>query len=89
MAQDKAISLPVKEITHLKVILATWYSFLRDQTENLSKEDFTRYLKTPVIYDLENDQIELLFTGSNELLEKFKEHVAKAGKEEEEEEAEK
>lgn len=79
MAQDKAISLPVKEITHLKVILATWYSFLRDQSENLAKDDFTRFLKTPVIYDLENDQIELLFTGTEELLAQFKEHVAKAG----------
>jgi hypothetical protein len=79
MEKDKAISLPVKEITHLKVILATWYSFLRDQSANLSKEDFTRFLKTPVIYDLEKDQIELLFTGTEKLLSQFKEHVAKAG----------
>jgi len=77
MSQDKAISLPVKEITHLKVILATWYSFLRDQSEKLSKDDFTRYLKTPVIYDLENDEIELLFTGSEQLLADFKEHIFK------------
>lgn len=79
MEQDKAISLPVKEITHLKVILATWYSFLRDQSANLSKDDFTRFLKTPVIYDLEKDQIELLFTGTEELLQQFKDHVAQAG----------
>jgi hypothetical protein len=79
MEQDKAISLPVKEITHLKVILATWYSFLRDQSANLAKDEFTRYLKTPVIYDLENDQIELLFTGSEELLQLFKDHIAGAG----------
>lgn len=77
MNQDKAISLPVKEITHLKVILATWYSFLRDQSDRLSKEEFTRYLNTPVIYDLEHDEIELLFTGSEELLGRFKDHVTK------------
>ena len=82
MEQDKAISLPVKDITHLKVVLATWYSFLRDQSSSLSKEDFTRYLKTPVIYDLEHDEIELLFTGSDELLKKFKEHITGPPKEE-------
>jgi hypothetical protein len=77
MKTDKAISLPVKEITHLKVILATWYSFLRDQADSLSQEDFTRYLNTPVIYDLEHDEIELLFTGSEELLNRFKDHILK------------
>ncbi len=79
MEQEKAISLPVKEITHLKVILATWYSFLRDQADSLGKEEFTKYLKTPVIYDLENDEIELLFTGTAELLGKFQEHVRNSG----------
>ncbi|MCB1308315.1 MAG: hypothetical protein KDK30_09060 [Leptospiraceae bacterium] len=77
MNNEKAISMPVKEIAHMKVILATWYSFLRERMDELSKEDFTRYLKTPVIYDLENDQIELLFTGTEDLLQKFKDHVFK------------
>lgn len=70
--------MPVKEITHLKVILATWYSFLRDHLDNLSREDFTRFLKTPVIYDLEKDEIEILFTGSEKLLNQFREHVTKS-----------
>jgi len=80
MNEDKAISLPVKEITHLKVVLATWYAFLRDQMDSLTKEDFSRYLKTPVIYDLEKDEIEVLFTGSSELLGKFKDHILAGNK---------
>jgi len=74
---EKVISIGVKEITHLKVILATWYAFLRDQGNNLSHEEFSRCLKTPVIYNLEKDEIELLFAGSAELLEKFRSHVLK------------
>ncbi len=73
---EKVISMPVKEITHMKVILATWYAFLRDQ-ENLSSEEFSKYLRTPVIYNLEKDVIEILFAGSGELLEAFKTHVLK------------
>ncbi|MBI3395003.1 MAG: hypothetical protein HY042_04135 [Spirochaetia bacterium] len=75
MNSDKAISLPVKEVSHLKIMLATWYSFLREQVDSLSKEEFSRFLTTPVIYDLNKDEIEILFTGSEELLKKFKEHV--------------
>ena len=77
MSGEKAISVPVREITHMKVILATWYSFLRDHADEFSREEFTRYLKTPVIYDLEKDEIELLFTGSDELLKKFRDHIFK------------
>ena len=73
---DKVISMPVREIAHMKVILATWYAFLREQ-ESLSSEEFSRYLKTPVIYNLEKDVIEVLFTGSDELLQAFKHHVFK------------
>jgi len=77
MKEEKVISIPVKEITHLKVILATWYSFLRDQQDHLSKEDFSKYLKTPAIYNLEKDEIEILFTGTSDLLNKFSEFIFK------------
>ncbi len=78
MNQDKAISLPVKEIAHLKIMLATWYAFLRDQADSLPPEEFSRYLTTPVLYDLNKDEIEILFTGSTELLNRFREHVFKS-----------
>jgi len=77
MAADKIISMPIHEIPDLKVILATWYSFLRDQMDSLNQDDFTRYLKTPVVYNLEKDEIEILFTGTEELLKKFSDFVFK------------
>ena len=77
---EKAISLPVKDIAQLKVILATWYAYLRDSSDNFTKGDFARYLKTPVIYDLAKDEIEILFTGSEEMLNDFRSHVFKTDK---------
>ena len=77
MNQEKVISMPIKEIPDLKVILATWYTFLRDQMHQIDKNDFTRFLKTPVVYNLEKDEIEILFTGTEELLKKFSDYVFK------------
>ena len=74
MSNQKAISIPIKDISQLKVVLAAWYAYLRD-AKDLSREDLTDCLKTPVIYNLEQDEIELLFTGSNDLLDRFKKHV--------------
>jgi hypothetical protein len=72
---QKVISIPVKEMAHLKVVLATWYAFMRDEAANLSQADFAESLKTPVIFNLEKDEIEILFTGSAELLNRFREHI--------------
>lgn len=72
---DKIISIPVKEIAHLKVMLATWYAFLRDQADSLSNEEFSRFLNTPVILDLEKDEIQLMFTGTEDLLNRFKKFI--------------
>ena len=74
MQNPKAISIPIKDIAQLKVILAAWYAYLRD-AEGLAHEDLTESLKTPVIYNLEEDKIELLFTGSSDFLEAFRKHI--------------
>ena len=78
MSQEKAISMPIKDISDLKVILATWYTFLRENMENINKDDFTRFLKTPVVYNIEKDCIEILFTGTDDLLKKFSDYVIKS-----------
>ena len=78
---EKAISIPVKDIPQLKIILATWYSFLRDYSDNFSKGNYTKYLKTPIIYNLAKDEIEIMFTGSDEVLENFKKHIFREAKE--------
>ncbi|MCB1171883.1 MAG: hypothetical protein KDK25_16160, partial [Leptospiraceae bacterium] len=73
--KEKLISMPIKDLAQLKIVLATWYSFLKDQAGNLSQEAFASSLKTPVLYDLEKDQVEVLFTGSQELLKQFSDYV--------------
>ncbi|MDH5654425.1 MAG: hypothetical protein OEZ34_00835 [Spirochaetia bacterium] len=78
MSQEKVISMPIKDLSDLKVILATWYTFLREQMDSIEKDDFTRYLKTPVVYNLEKDNIEILFTGTEDLLKKFSDYVIKS-----------
>lgn len=67
--------MPIKDLAQLKIVLATWYSFLKDKAGTLSKEAFASSLKTPVLYDLEKDQVEVLFTGSQELLKQFSDYV--------------
>ena len=84
MEDDKAISVPVKDISQLKIVLATWYSFLREHSKNFTQGDYSRYLKTPVFYDLSKDEIELLFTGSDEILKEFREHIFKKTEEQSE-----
>lgn len=76
MNNQKAISIPIKDLSQLKVVLAAWYAYLRDSKE-LSHAELTDCLKTPTIYNLEKDEIELFFTGSIELLDSFKKHVLK------------
>ncbi|MCB1174333.1 MAG: hypothetical protein KDK39_12240 [Leptospiraceae bacterium] len=77
MPNSKAISIPIKDIAQLKVVLAAWYAFLRE-ADQLSHQELTDSLKTPVIYDIEKDKVELLFTGSAALLESFRSHINKS-----------
>ena len=77
MDQQKVISMPIKDIEQLKIVLATWYTFLRDQSASMTDEEFANSLKAPVIYDLEQDHIEILFTGSHTLLTSFSDFVFK------------
>lgn len=72
---QKVISMPIKDIDQLKIVLATWYSFLREQADRMTDTDFANSLKAPVIYDLEKDQVEILFTGSKSLLDEFSDFV--------------
>jgi hypothetical protein len=78
MSHEKVISMPVREISDLKLLLATWYKFLQDQSDRLTNEEFARSLKTPIILNLETDETELLFTGSEELLKGFKDFILTA-----------
>ncbi|MCE9499254.1 MAG: hypothetical protein K8R21_01895 [Leptospira sp.] len=77
MSPDKIITISVKELPHMKIILSAWYNFLKESFDEkkISGDEFTDLLKTPVMYDLDKDQIELMICGSEEILEEFRSKV--------------
>lgn len=71
---QKAITVPTKELSHQKIILAAWYNFLKEAFDEskISSAEFTDYLKANVVYDLDRDQIELILSGTQEILDAFR-----------------
>ncbi|EKJ87767.1 hypothetical protein [Leptospira meyeri] len=77
MKPSKIITIGIKELAHQKVILAAWYNFLKENfdAKKVSAEEFTLYLQAHVMYDLDKDQIELMLSGPEMLLEDFKKSI--------------
>ena len=77
MMFDRVFTLSIKEVSHMKLLLASWYGFLQEKfdEEELGKEDFHELLKTNVIYNLKDDNIELMLSGTDDLLNEFKHKV--------------
>ncbi|WP_411823447.1 hypothetical protein [Leptospira sp. 'Mane'] len=77
MKAPKIITIGIKELAHQKVILAAWYNFLKESfdAKKLTSDEFTQYLQAHVMYDLDKDQIELMLSGSEPLLEEFKKSI--------------
>lgn len=73
---EKVITIKIKDINQLKIILATWYSYLLTKNKNDKKQiDFQEAIKTPIIYNIEKDELELLLTGTQEMLEELNQYV--------------
>jgi hypothetical protein len=66
--EEKILSVKVRDLHQLKLVLATWYSYLREKSASLDEEQFRNALRTPVVYDIEKDEVELLIPGSDKLL---------------------
>ncbi|TGL53589.1 hypothetical protein EHQ59_08340 [Leptospira kemamanensis] len=77
MKSSKIITIGIKELAHQKVILAAWYNFLKENfdAKKVSAEEFTLYLQAHVMYDLDKDQIELMLSGTESLLEEFRKSI--------------
>lgn len=75
--QTKALTIPTKELAHMKVILAAWYNFLKEihDSGKIPVEEFTEFLKANVVYDMDKDQVDLILHGKDEILIQFKEYV--------------
>jgi hypothetical protein len=80
MKSSRILSFAIKELSHQKVILAAWYNFLKEENDagKLASEEFIEFLRASVVYDLDKDQIELVLSGSEELLEKFHKSIFKS-----------
>lgn len=78
METGKVISIATKEIPHMKVILAGWYSFLKDSFDkkSITSEEFKEYLHANVVYNLDKDQIELLLAAREEVLLDFRKSLS-------------
>ncbi|EPG67638.1 hypothetical protein ACE5IS_04250 [Leptospira wolffii] len=78
MEAEKVISVPIKELPHLKVILAGWYNFLKDNYDQkkIDANSFKESLKTNVVYNIDLDQIELLLSGTEQLLQNFRKKLS-------------
>ncbi|PJZ68506.1 hypothetical protein CH373_09440 [Leptospira perolatii] len=78
MEPEKVISVPIRELPHLKVILAGWYNFLKDSYDhkNIDAVAFKEALKTNVVYNIDLDQIELLLSGTEQLLQNFRKNLS-------------
>lgn len=74
---QKAITIPIKELSHQKIILAAWYNFLKESfdSQTIQAEEFSESLKANVVYDLDKDQIELVLTGKEDLLGQFRSQI--------------
>ncbi|EMJ98536.1 hypothetical protein AB3N61_10495 [Leptospira sp. WS58.C1] len=78
MEAEKVISVPIKELPHLKVILAGWYNFLKDSYDQkaIDANAFKDSLKTNVVYNIDSDQVELLLSGTEQLLQSFRKKLS-------------
>ncbi|WCL50398.1 hypothetical protein [Leptospira sp. GIMC2001] len=71
---QKAITIPTKELSHQKIILAGWYNFLKETFDSgkISSDEFTDFLRANVVYDMDKDQVDLILTGTQEVLDAFR-----------------
>jgi len=72
--QNKVITIKVKDLQQLKIILATWYSYLLSKNKD-PNFDLQEAIKTPIIYNIEKDELELLLTGSQEMLSELNQYI--------------
>lgn len=55
MEPEKVISIPIRELPHLKVLLAGWYNFLKESYDQktIDQSEFKDALKSNVVYNID------------------------------------
>ncbi len=72
--EEKVITIKIEDINQLKIILATWYSYLL--SKNHSQIEIQTLMKIPVFYNIEKDELELIISGSEHILKELNEYVS-------------
>ncbi|AAN49823.2 hypothetical protein ACO2J1_04390 [Leptospira interrogans] len=78
MEPEKVISIPIRELPHLKVLLAGWYNFLKESYDQktIDQSEFKDALKSNVVYNIDQDQVEVLLAGKESLLQNFRKSLS-------------
>ncbi|MCS7204463.1 MAG: hypothetical protein NZ853_02070 [Leptospiraceae bacterium] len=73
--KEKVVTIPIKEINQLKVILAIWYSYVLSKSNESFPQQSAQALKTPIVYNIEKDELELILSGTEEMLKELTQHI--------------
>lgn len=75
--EKKVVSIKINDLQQIKIILSTWYSYLINKINNnkLPQSEFQEAIKTPILYNLEKDELELLLYGSEEMLKDLNNYI--------------
>ncbi|EMN12258.1 hypothetical protein LEP1GSC055_1600 [Leptospira borgpetersenii str. Brem 307] len=78
MEPEKVISIPIRELSHLKILLAGWYSFLKENYDQkqIDQNEFKDALRSNVVYNIDQDQVEVLLAGKETLLQNFRKSLS-------------
>ncbi|EMO63857.1 hypothetical protein [Leptospira borgpetersenii] len=78
MEPEKVISIPIRELSHLKILLAGWYNFLKENYDQnqIDQNEFKDALRSNVVYNIDQDQVEVLLAGKETLLQNFRKSLS-------------
>ncbi|AMX58606.1 hypothetical protein IQB76_03345 [Leptospira borgpetersenii serovar Hardjo-bovis] len=78
MEPEKVISIPIRELSHLKILLSGWYHFLKENYDQnqIDQNEFKDALRSNVVYNIDQDQVEVLLAGKETLLQNFRKSLS-------------
>lgn len=81
--EKKIVTIKVRDIRQLKIILSMWYGYLLNQYNQkiIEESDFKEAIQTPIIYNMEKDELELLLYSTEDMLKELNSYIENLSKE--------
>ncbi len=81
--EKKLVTIKIKDTQQLKIILSMWYSYLINQYNQkiIEESDFKELIKTPILYNIEKDELELMLYGTEDMLKELNTYLQNLSKE--------